>query len=187
MRIIAGSHRGRKLRPIRGMTIRPTSDKAREAIFSILSDSVRNAVVLDLFAGTGALGMEALSRGAASAVFVDRLPQALTAISENLRAFGLEARAEIVKWNIEINLKCLSRFAEPFTLIFMDPPYHKGLVDKALAHLERYAHLAPEARIVVEHGENELPKERSGLFAKEATRRYGKSIVSFLTYDIERL
>ncbi len=184
MRIISGTLRGKKLHPFQGKGIRPTSDRTREAIFNILSDRVPGAIVLDLFAGSGALGIEALSRGADMATFIDMVPAAVSLLDKNLHACCLEDRARIITWDIERNLDCLQSHGHPYTLIFLDPPYHKNLLLPALTHLKRCKALAPGACLVLEHGDvDELPLAIAD-FRRLDQRRYGKTLVSFLSYMV---
>ena len=184
MRIISGTLRGKKLHPFQGKGIRPTSDRTREAIFNILSDRVPGAIVLDLFAGSGALGIEALSRGADMATFIDMAPAAVSLLDKNLRACFLENRAHIITWDIERNLDCLQSRDRLYTLIFMDPPYHKGLLLNTLSHLKKCKALAPGACLVLEHGNiDELPLSIAD-FKRLDQRRYGKTLVSFLGYMV---
>jgi 16S rRNA (guanine966-N2)-methyltransferase len=144
LRVVAGAFKGRRLAAPRGVRTRPTADRVREALFSMLGD-VGGARVLDLYAGSGALGIEALSRGAASAVFVERDPQAVAAIERNLAAVGVEAvvvRQDALRW--------LARADGPFDLVFCDPPYDSASrLAGPLA--ERLPALTPDdARIVTE-------------------------------------
>ena len=184
LRIISGTLKGKKLHPFEGKGIRPTSDRSREAIFNILSDRVPGAVVLDLFAGSGALGIEALSRGADKATFIDMAPAAVSLLGKNLRACRLEDRGRIISWNIERNLNCLQSPDRPYTLIFLDPPYHKGMLLKALTHLKKCKALASGACLVLEHGHvDELPLTMAD-FGQLDQRRYGKTLVSFLSYMV---
>src|SRR4051794_27503465 len=120
MRVVAGRVKGHRLQAPRGMDTRPTSDKVREAIFGMLRDDVVDQTVLDLFAGTGALGIEALSRGAASAVFVERRPPACQSIRANLKHTRLEGEARVLCLPVE---RALTMLEEPFGLILLDPPY----------------------------------------------------------------
>lgn len=179
MRIIGGDLKGRKLRPIRGRTIRPTSDRLRESLFNILGDRVTNAMVLDLYAGTGALGIEALSRGARFAVFVDRYRGALSAVAENLRQCGIQDRARVVRWDILRGLSCIRDHRPPFTLVFMDPPYEQNLVAPALNHLAESEALASKSLIIVEHSVHEPVPDSSENWTFTDQRRYGKTLVSF--------
>jgi 16S rRNA (guanine966-N2)-methyltransferase len=184
LRIISGKLRGKKLHPFQGQGIRPTSDRIREAIFNILSDRVTGAVVLDLFAGSGALGIEALSRGASMATFVDKAPTAVSLLEKNLRSCRLDDRARIITWDIERNLNCLQSHDHPYTLIFLDPPYHKGMLLAALKNLRKCKALAPGACLVLEHGNvDELPLTIAN-FKRMDQRRYGKTLVSFLSYMV---
>ncbi len=189
MRIIAGEFRGRKLNPIRGVRIRPTADRCREAIFNILSVGVQDARVLDLFAGTGALGLEALSRGARFALFLDNHRDSAAVIEGNIRTCRVEERARILRWNILRNLNCLKSMEPGFDLVFMDPPYRKDMIEPVLTHLLDSNSLAPGARIVAEHALSEpMPEEvpgtsaRAPCFKRMDQRRYGKTLVSFFDY-----
>ncbi len=181
MRIISGTCRGRKLAAIRGMAIRPTADRVREALFNILGARPVDAVVLDLFAGTGALGLEALSRGAREALFVDQAPAALQAIRKNIQLCRLEAKARVVQWNILNNLNCLRGEAGRFDLIFIDPPYNRGLIPPALTHLATLALAAPGALIIAEHDPAESIAPPSAAWEKVDERRYGQTQLSFFS------
>lgn len=182
MRIISGTLRGRKLAAIQGAAIRPTSDRVREAIFNILSSAVRDACVLDLFAGTGAMGIEALSRGATRAVFVDGRKASFTVIRKNIEALGLQERSRVILWDIAKNLNCIGSAGSSIDLVFMDPPYHRNLIGPALFHLDHSHILVPGARIVVEHAAAEPMPERIAGYEVADQRKYGKTLVSFLNY-----
>lgn len=150
MRIVAGQHRSRRLAVPPGKGVRPTSDRAREAIFSSLGAVVVDARVLDLFAGSGAMGLEALSRGAAHCRFVERDAQALAAIRANVAELGERERATIDKGNAMTVLKRLIEAGETFDLIVVDPPYEAvPKLAPTLADLLPRA-LAPGGRIVLE-------------------------------------
>ncbi len=184
LRIISGRCKGKKLHSVRGLTIRPTADRLRESIFNILSHRVLNAIVLDLFAGTGALGMEALSRGAESAVFVDNNPGALSVIQRNITSCSFDKQAHIIKWDIKKNLNCLKLAGTAFDLVFMDPPYNQSMVKPALFNLEQTESLKKGARIVVEHSPLEPIPDPVFMFEIADQRKYGKTLVSFLTYMV---
>jgi 16S rRNA (guanine966-N2)-methyltransferase len=148
MRVIAGRHGGRRLQAPAGDATRPTSDRVREALFSILGDRVAGARVLDLFAGSGALGIEALSRGAASATFVDDAPAALRVLRSNLEALGEDAevvRADAVRW-----LHTASRRARQYDLVLLDPPYRRAATLGPALGAALPAVLAHGARVVAE-------------------------------------
>jgi 16S rRNA (guanine966-N2)-methyltransferase len=182
MRIISGKFRGRKLFSSSGPHIRPTSDRVREALFNILAHRIETAAVLDLFAGTGALGIESASRGAASVVCIDKRQSAIEAIRKNVHRLTLEATVKIIKWDIARNLHCLHTSEPVYDLVFLDPPYDRGLVAKALDTLHHSRSVKPGATLVVEHSNREpLSADRPFLELTDQ-RKYGKTLVSFLTY-----
>ncbi len=129
MRVISGTARGRKLKEPAGMDIRPTSDRIKESIFNIIQFDIEGRRVLDLFAGTGQLGIEALSRGAASAVFVDESPAAIRLVRENLKSAGLDGPNGRV---VRTLAQSFVRSGEKFDLVFLDPPYHTGVIGEIL-------------------------------------------------------
>ena len=182
MRIISGNRRGKKLYAFDGRKIRPTGDRMREAIFNILSSLVKEAVVLDLFAGTGALGLEAVSRGACSATFVDNHPDAIRLLKKNIHACGMIEETRVVKWDIARDLKCLKGIQPGFNLIFMDPPYDRNLVQPALLHLHESNAVQSAAHMVIEHSLDEPLPHDLDCFSMADQRKYGKSLVSFLKY-----
>jgi len=147
--VIAGSAKGLRLRVPKGMRTRPTADRVKESLFNILGPAVSGARVLDLFAGSGALGIEALSRGAECATFVEQDPRAVEVIRENLRHTGLACRAHVVR--ARLPRARLPSACGPYTLIFMDPPYHEGLVPITFAWLLQAGVAATRALVVVEH------------------------------------
>ena len=182
MRIISGNRRGKKLYAFEGRKIRPTADRMREAIFNILSSRVKGSTVLDLFAGTGSFGLEAISRGARSALFIDNHPDAIRLLNKNITACGMLKETSVVKWNIVHNLNCLEGIQTRFELVFMDPPYHRNLVGPTLVHLHESGAVQPAAHIVVEHGlDDPLPHDLD-CFNRVDQRKYGKSLVSFFEY-----
>jgi 16S rRNA (guanine966-N2)-methyltransferase len=158
MRIIAGAARGRKLKPVRGQRVRPTADRVREAVFSILQSRLGGAglagrSVLDLFAGSGALGLEALSRGATGAVFVEADREAAETVRANVRHLGFETRARLLTETVDQVLARPDRAPElggPFDLVFADPPYAGQLLPGVLRRLA-LGWLAPAALVVAEH------------------------------------
>jgi 16S rRNA (guanine966-N2)-methyltransferase len=179
MRVTAGAERGRKLRAPRGATTRPTGAKVREAIFNILGPLHRSPV-LDLFAGTGALGIEALSRGASSATFVERDHRALSALHRNLRDFDLAGRARVIDSNVVVALHRLAEDkVEKFAWVFVDPPYAAGQVESVLALLSGGALLDTGAVVVAEHDRHSVPRERVGVLQMVDRRYYGDTGLSF--------
>jgi 16S rRNA (guanine966-N2)-methyltransferase len=179
VRIVGGNLGGRVLRAPSGAATRPTSEKVREAVFDILGSlgSVAGAHVLDLFAGTGALGLEALSRGAAHATFVDSARSAVTAIRGNLRALGVEDRATVVAGDAVVRAARHAP-AAPWRLVFVDPPYRSDLATRAVAALPA-DHLAADAVIVIEHDRHNAPPDQVGSLLRTDQRRYGDTLISF--------
>jgi 16S rRNA (guanine966-N2)-methyltransferase len=178
MRVIAGAFKGRVLAPVKGR-LRPTAAKVREAIFDILGEAAAGARVLDLFAGTGALGIEALSRGAAAAVFVEDQPEALKILRRNLEGLDLTAQTQVLPLPVHTALKKLAAQGARFSLAFLDPPYGGGRAAGALAALAATAVLAPQARVVVEHSRRESLPESVGTLSRQQLRRYGDTQVAF--------
>jgi len=172
MRVVAGTHRGRVLKAPKGEQTRPTSDRVREALFSILADSVEQASVLDLFAGSGALGIEALSRGAASATFVDNAHAAIAAIDGNLEALGLVA--EVLRMPALRALACTPVGDRQYDLVFIDPPYRlaSALGPELSVALEPV--LSPSARVVTESDRREPLALELPL---QLERRYGDTLI----------
>ena len=155
MRVITGSARGRRLKELEGMETRPTTDRVKEGLFSALQFDIEGRKVLDLFAGTGQLGIECLSRGAASAVFVDRRADALKRIRENLKDTDLTDRARVVAGDA---VEYLKGVREKFDLILLDPPYASGLLGKALEDIAAFDICREHGIIVAESAvETELP------------------------------
>ncbi len=182
VRVIAGISKGKRLKSVPGLKTRPTADRVREAIFNIISFQLQDAVVLDLFAGTGAFGIEALSRGAAFSVFIDNDRFVLGMIEKNLQACYMEARSKVIGWNILKNLDCIRSTDPPFGLIFMDPPYGCNYVEKTLINLHASGALAHEAQIIIEHDHTELFSSIGSEFHIYDHRKYGRAMISFLHY-----
>lgn len=189
MRIVGGAWGGRKLLgPGRQSTatLRPTSDRAREGLFNVLGNAIRGGRVLDLFAGTGALGIEALSRGAVSAVFVDHSPDALELIVVNLRTclapFVGQAeqgpRVDVLRRDLRRGLAFLLASPSiflPFDVVFLDPPYGKKLAHRLLTTIGDTGILAPEATVVVEERAGDDLPVRLGCLQLLQTRSYGEN------------
>ncbi len=185
MRIISGHAKGRKLlTPGNSKQIRPTSDRAREALFSIIGKRIHSARVLDLYAGTGALGIEALSRGASQTVFVDKHKIALDLIQRNCalclkESTELQAqRAIIIRHDISRGLALRVErlpLTEPFDIIFLDPPYGKGLATETLKDLSDSPFLHSETLIIAEDGSSEPLPATFSRFSLQDSRRYGEA------------
>jgi 16S rRNA (guanine966-N2)-methyltransferase len=183
MRIVGGQFKGRAIAAPVGRDTRPTGDRAREAMFNILahapwSPGIEGRRVLDLFAGSGALGLEAMSRGAAFALFVETDAAARGAIRDNIEALGLFGATRIHRRDAtDLGMKPAG-LGDPFDLVFLDPPYGKGLGEAALARLGQGRWITPDALIVLEVGANETPSTPT--FETLAQRNYGAAKILFL-------
>jgi 16S rRNA (guanine966-N2)-methyltransferase len=180
MRVISGIAKGRTLVGPKSHTIRPALDKVKGAIFNILFD-VSDLTVLDVFAGTGSIGIEALSRGAKHAVFLDASPEALGVIKKNLELCRLGDRATILRSKLPEDLRTVAKRCgiAAFDLIFVDPPYDKDLVNPSLRRIAEMGLLAPDGRVIVEHSPREAIGDIPGL-AVTNRREYGQTVISFL-------
>ena len=185
MRVISGRARGRSLKAVPGMGTRPTTDKVKEAIFSMIGPYFDGGSALDLFAGTGGLGIEALSRGMDKAVFIDKDVKSLETIRQNLKATGFEAMAEVYKNDAERALKALAKREASFDLVFLDPPYRLKHGDALMTQMDELQLLKPEATIVLEHEASYVYPERFGPFVQIRKAEYGETSVSIYTYDTE--
>ena len=178
MRIIGGRAKGRKLIAGKTRGIRPTLDKVKESIFSMIQGHVEGGVVLDLFAGTGNLGLEALSQGAKKAIFVENDRTPLVILMRNIDLCGFRDRAEILSLDAEVALKALRRRAEKVDLVFIDPPYGSGYVDKTLRFINSHDMVNKGGAIVVEHGSAETPAAQWGRLSLRKRKRHGDTTIS---------
>ncbi|MBF0230126.1 MAG: 16S rRNA (guanine(966)-N(2))-methyltransferase RsmD [Desulfamplus sp.] len=197
MRIISGTCKGRRLIPLKGMSIRPTSDKVRESIFNIIGQQVNGADVLDLFAGTGAFGIECLSRGANKALFVDIAKSSCDVIKQNIELCKFTSKSVVFQYDLLKILSSISTiFAKySFDLIFMDPPYEMGFIEKILKNREflqffgkdtiskqdiREEELCEDSIIILEHSIKEKIPDNLEMLDIYDQRQYGKTLISFL-------
>jgi 16S rRNA (guanine966-N2)-methyltransferase len=183
MRVTAGLYGGRSLVPPRDYRVRPTADKVRQAIFNILvhadfAPALEGARIADLFAGTGAMGIEALSRGAAFCLFVDESAESRALVRQNVEALNLTGVSKIWRRDATKLGAMAAGAGGPFELVILDPPYHKGLIEPALASLSDGGWLAEGAVAVVETAEDETV-EGAG-YARLEERSYGETKVTFL-------
>ena len=184
MRVIGGSERGRRLKVPKGRGIRPTSARVKESLFNILPRDFSGLGVLDLFAGTGNLSIEALSRGAAKAVLIDESPRATAAIRNNLRRFGLSERAEVWTAPVFRSLRKLANAGETFDLVFLDPPYDRQWVGATLDIFGEHQLLNATGRIIAEHSARESVRSRYEDLVLNDQRRYGDTLLSFFKNDV---
>ena len=175
MRVITGKARGVQLKTPDGMQTRPTTDRVKEALFSIINFDLPGAQVLDLFGGTGQLGIEALSRGAKSAVFVDQSEQACKLIRENLKRTKLESDAKVIRSDY---LDYLNRCREQYNIIFLDPPYAEVFLENAIKRITEIDILQSDGIIVAERPlGKELPWEFEG-YTRSKDYKYGKVLLT---------
>jgi 16S rRNA (guanine(966)-N(2))-methyltransferase RsmD len=179
MRIIAGTGKGRRLAPVKGRGIRPTQDRIREAVFNILEPYGPFYRVADLFAGSGALGLEAVSRWGGEAVLVDRSPEAVRGLKENINRLGFGERCRVIRRDLARGLGFLAEQGSSFDLIFLDPPYGRGWCEKIVPPLLTLPLLSWEGVLVLEHDLEEPVPEQVGEWSVADRRRYGRTRVSF--------
>lgn len=179
MRVITGSARGRRLKELEGMETRPTTDRVKESLFSVIQFDIEGRRVLDLFAGTGQLGIEALSRGAASAVFVEKRPDAVRLVRENLKVCQLEDVGHVHAGD---GLAYL-RSGEKFDLIFLDPPYHSGLLEQALEGIAAFDICRGHGIIVAESAMDETLPALAPPYRLYREYRHGKIKVTIYHRD----
>jgi 16S rRNA (guanine(966)-N(2))-methyltransferase RsmD len=180
VRIVAGEARGRKLTVPAGDRVRPTPQRVREALMSALQMRLPGAVVLDLFAGTGALALEALSRGARRAILVERDPSVARVVARNIAACGLEDRALLMRGDALTLLRRIEALGERFDIAFLDPPYESPLGTGALRLIARSSLLAEGATVVLEHAPGQPPGEGPEGLDLRRTVRYGDTCLSYL-------
>lgn len=178
MRVITGSVRGKKLSVLEGNDVRPTTDKVKEAIFSIIQFELPGAKVLDLFAGSGQLGIEAISRGAEKAFFVDKSKASINIITENISETGFEDKSKIIFMD---SLDYLRSSKEKYDIVFLDPPYNHGILEQVLPLLE--SHMNNGGRIICEHEQRLILPEKIGSICLKKKYKYGKIEVSQYIYS----
>lgn len=179
MRVVGGKAKGRRLLAPKGQSVRPTAARVKESLFNILPRDFTGMKVLDLFAGTGNLSIEALSRGAAHAILVDSSARSAAAIKENLRRLGFAAQSEVWIAPVARALKSLARQRESFDVVFLDPPYEQGLADRSLGSIAACELLRDSGTVIIEHSMREAVKSRYGQLQLHDQRRYGDTLLSF--------
>ncbi|MDO5556413.1 MAG: 16S rRNA (guanine(966)-N(2))-methyltransferase RsmD [Clostridia bacterium] len=182
MRVISGTAKGKKLNSLQGFETRPTLDRVKESIFNVIQFSLNNSIILDLFAGSGALGIEALSRGAKEAVFCDNSNKATQIIKKNLEETRLIEKAKIINKNYIQALKQLKEENKRFDIIFLDPPYKSDYIIKSIKYILEYNLLKQDGIIIVETNEKNKIKEieeNKELIVYD-TRKYGIAVIIFV-------
>ncbi len=179
MRIVAGVLKGRRLVAPRGRGVRPTLEMVREAVFDVLGPRVAGARVLDLFAGSGAMGIEALSRGATHAVWCDSEVRSIEAIRENVERLGVGRQGTVLHMTGRAALQYLERKGRTFDLVFLDPPYDEGHYEEMLLALARSSLVVGDGRVCVEHPKRIDLAPVFGALIQDRRRRYGESSVTY--------
>lgn len=185
MRVIAGSARRLQLKAPEGMDTRPTADRVKESLFNMLTPDLYGCAFLDLFSGSGAIGIEALSRGANKAVFVDKSAVCAGIIKDNLEFTRLSERAEIIADDIYSAIDMLGYRGDKFDIIFMDPPYREGYYFHVLAEIKKAGILSPDGFVVAEAAKGyDLNGEKDFRIIKE--RKCGPAVMIFLNLEEEK-
>lgn len=179
LRVISGTAKKRRLRVPRGLEVRPTADRVKEALFNILGGLVLGCSFLDLFAGTGNIGIEALSRGAASAVFVEKNNKNIRVVKENLAITGLDTSARLICQDVADALSLLGREGQRFDIIFLDPPYLKDFEMDALVGIADHCLLKPDGMVIIESSKEDHLPRNVALIKMIRQERYGDTLLSF--------
>ena len=180
MRIIAGKYRSRRLSAPEGMQTRPTSDRLRETLFNVVSTNIADSVWLDLFAGSGAVGIEALSRGARSVYFIESNPRSVRTIRDNLSSLAIDEGYEISEREVSTALRMLDSQAVVCDFCFLDPPYRKmGDYEQVLGFLSQSRILKPESLVIAEHDKHFDPGDAFGSLRRDRVLKQGDAVLSF--------
>jgi 16S rRNA (guanine966-N2)-methyltransferase len=185
MRVIGGNAKGRRLKVPKGRNLRPTAARVKEALFNILPHNLAGLEILDLFAGTGNMTLESLSRGAAAATLVELSSEAARVIRENLNRLGVADRCRLLNMPADRALRSLERQHANFDVIFIDPPYGQGLVERALKMIAQSSLLRDDGVIVAEHSVRDRAGDGYGDLALRDRRRYGDTLLSFYRWQRE--
>jgi len=178
MRVSAGTVKGHKLRSSQGMVLRPTGMKVKEALFNVLGDQVKEATFVDFFAGTGNIGIEALSRGADHVEFVEKHAPSVKLLKDNLKACGLSQKAAVYTMDAITFLKMAQKWSKHFDIVFADPPYHGPLAERFLRHLGKSDMITKRTIVIIEHFHKiPLPEKTHGLSLVKHYR-YGDTLLS---------
>ena len=183
MRVISGTARGKKLKSPEGQDVRPTLDRIKEDMFNIIGPAIRGKKVLDLFAGSGALGIEALSRGAEVCYFVDNDKKSLSLTRQNLDSTQLASKARLLETDAENAIKKLSSEGLKFDYIFIDPPYNLRIAETTLQKLQKYNIIQENVYIIVESDKEEIMAERIDKLVKIKEKTYASTRIAILTKE----
>ena len=183
MRVISGKVRGLKLDTPKNEDVRPTTDRVKESLFNIINQYVMDSNVLDLFAGTGSLGIECLSRGALSATFVDVSKDSINIVKSNVKKSRFENESTILNLDFKSAIDRLKMQNKKFDIIFMDPPYYKNMFIDALSSIDDANLLDDDGIIVVEHDTKDKFEDKIGRLEKHKEKKYGNTTLTF--YKLE--
>jgi len=183
LRIITGKAKGHKIKAPKGLVTRPTTDRVKESIFNILGGIPEESIVLDLFSGSGNIGIEFLSRGAKACYFIDNNVSSIKVIKENLENTRFTEQALIYKTNVENAITVLGKKGTSFSYIFMDPPYEKNMVIPILESIFEKKLLKSDGIIIVEHEAKYILPDNINSFKKTDSRKYGATTVSFFRIE----
>lgn len=179
MRVISGKARGLKLNAPKNDDVRPTTDRVKESLFNMINSYMMESEILDLFAGTGSLGIECLSRGADRCVFVDSSKESIGIIKANIKKARVEAESTVLNSDFKSAIKSLSLKNQSFDVIFMDPPYYKNMFSEALSGVDQYNLLKEEGIIIVEHDTKDEFPDSIGRLYKSKDKKYGNTTITF--------
>ena len=179
MKIISGKYKGRNLKGFDIIGTRPTMDRVKESLFNIINSYVMDSNVLDLFAGTGSLGIECLSRGAHKCVFVDKSKESMAIVKSNIKKARVENESITLNMDFKGAVTSLGRQGEKFNIIFMDPPYYKNMFIDALSSVDENNLLEEDGIIVVEHDTKDSFPENVGRLYKSRDKKYGNTTLTF--------
>lgn len=179
MRIIAGCARGRALKTRKGMETRPTADRVKESLFNILANRIEGSRFLDIFAGNGGIGIEALSRGAEKCVFIEKNNHCVTIIKDNLALTGLNRKGAVIAGDAAAAVSRLKKDGEVFDIIFLDPPYHSPDLPVVAAKIAESGILDPQGLLVVEHHRHDISWRGNPQWDMAREKQYGDTTISF--------
>lgn len=185
MRVISGKARGLKLNTPKNQDVRPTTDRVKESLFNIINFDIMDSKVLDLFAGTGSLGIECLSRGASKCVFVDKSKESMAIVKSNIKKARVENESITMNIDFKSAILSLGNKGEKFNIIFMDPPYYKNMFEDALSMVDQNNLLEEDGVIVVEHDTKDSFPENIGRLYKSRDKKYGKTTLTFYKMEEE--
>lgn len=185
MRIISGERKGQPLKAVPGVNTRPTTDKVKESIFNMIGPYFSGGICLDLYAGSGGLGLEALSRGVERAIFVDKNPKAVDVIKQNVNVCKFTDRAEVYRNEAGRALKALMKRKLTFTHVFLDPPYHKQNLVNDVQMIADFGLLQKEALVVCEHHADIVLPDSIGSLAKMREETYGETTITIYRAQVD--